>query len=136
VIFIDAGPLVARFVRHDNQHERAARCWAEVKKQNLACFTSNFVLDEAFTLLGRRASYSFAAERARSLFASRGLTILRPDSRDETEAVEIFAKFADQKVSFTDCVSFVLMRRSRLQRAFTFDRHFADAGFEVWPSRD
>jgi hypothetical protein len=33
----------------------------------------------------------------------------------------------------TDCVSFALMRRHDLNRAFTFDRHFADAGFEVVP---
>lgn len=135
MIFVDTGPLVARFVRHDNHHARAARYWAELKKQNLMCFTSNFVLDETFTLLGRRASYGFAAERARSLLASRALTILRPDSGAEAEAVELFAKFADQRVSFTDCVSFVLMRRSRLEKAFTFDRHFVDAGFQIWPVR-
>jgi predicted nucleic acid-binding protein len=47
--------------------------------------------------------------------------------------VDLFAKFADQRVSFTDCVSFILMRRHRLARAFTFDRHFGDAGFGVMP---
>ncbi len=47
--------------------------------------------------------------------------------------MDLFAKFAGQKVSFTDCVSFSLMRRHGLNRAFTFDRHFADAGFELVP---
>lgn len=61
------------------------------------------------------------------------LTILRPDVSDESAALDLFRKFADQKVSFTDCVSFALMRRHRLKKAFTFDRHFAGAGFEVWP---
>lgn len=28
-------------------------------------------------------------------------------------------------------ISFDLMKRSGLTRAFTFDRHFADAGFEL-----
>jgi predicted nucleic acid-binding protein len=27
------------------------------------------------------------------------------------------------------------MRRNRLERAFTFDRHFASAGFEIVPKR-
>ncbi len=44
-------------------------------------------------------------------------------------------KLADQGPSFTDCVSFVLMKRRRLRRVFTFDRHFAAAGFEMWPGR-
>jgi predicted nucleic acid-binding protein len=61
------------------------------------------------------------------------LTILRPDPDDEGRAVELLEKFADQKLSFTDAVSFALMRRHRLARAFTFDRHFARAGFEIVP---
>ena len=134
MIFVDTGAFLARYVARDEHHRRAKRAWTEIERTRLPCFTSNFVLDETLTLLGRRASYAFAAERARALFASTALTILRPDADDEARAVDLFAKFADQKVSFTDCVSFALMRRHELNRAFTFDRHFADAGFEVVPS--
>jgi predicted nucleic acid-binding protein len=133
VIFVDTGAFVARYIRRDSFHRRARRAWAEVDRSRARCFTSSFVLDETFTLLGRRSTYAFAADRARALLSSAALTILRPGSDDETAAVELFAKFADQRVSFTDCVSFVLMRRHRLVRAFTFDRHFADAGFEIIP---
>ncbi len=52
---------------------------------------------------------------------------------DEIEAIHLFRKFADQRVSFTDCISFVLMKRFRIRTAFTFDQHFARAGFEVIP---
>jgi uncharacterized protein len=40
-------------------------------------------------------------------------------------------KYADQGVSFTDCVSFAIMRRHKIRTAFTFDRHFKLAGFNV-----
>jgi predicted nucleic acid-binding protein len=133
VIFIDTGAFIARYVPRDEQHRRAKRAWSEIERGRSRCFTSSFVLDETFTLLGRRASYAFAAERARALLASTALTILRPEAADEVKAVDLFTKFADQKVSFTDCVSFALMRRHGLNRAFTFDRHFADAGFELLP---
>ena len=133
MIFVDTGAFIARYIRQDNQHGRARRAWAEIERSRSRCFTSNFVLDETFTLLGRRASYPFAAERARSLLRSAALTVLRPDLDDEETAVDVFTKLADQRVSFTDCVSFVLMRRHRIERAFTFDRHFAAAGFEVMP---
>ncbi len=133
MIFVDTGAFVARYIRRDGQHRRARRAWAEIDRSRSRCFTSSFVLDETFTLLGRRSTYAFAADRARALLSSTALAILRPDVDDETAAVELFAKFADQQVSFTDCVSFVLMRRHRLERAFTFDRHFADAGFELMP---
>ena len=133
MIFVDTGAFVARYIRQDSQHRSARRAWAEIDRSRTRCFTSSVVLDETCTLLGRRSTYAFAADRARALMGSAALTILRPDAEDETAAVELFAKFADQRVSFTDCVSFVLMRRHRLERAFTFDRHFADAGFEVLP---
>ena len=133
MIFVDTGAFIARYVRQDSHHRRARRAWSEIERSRSRCYTSNFVLDETFTLLGRRASYSFAADRARSLLRSSALTILRPDAEDEEKAIDVFAKFADQQVSFTDCVSFVLMRRNRLERAFTFDRHFGDAGFDILP---
>ena len=133
MIFVDTGAFIARYVRQDSHHRRARRAWSEIERSRSRCYTSNFVLDETFTLLGRRASYSFAADRARSLLRSSALTILRPDAEDEERAIDVFAKFADQQVSFTDCVSFVLMRRNRLERAFTFDRHFGNAGFDIMP---
>lgn len=135
MIFVDTGAFIARYVRRDGHHARARRVWAEIEKLRTACFTSNFVLDETFTLLGRQTSYAFAAERARAILSSKALTILRPDGEDELAALDLFDRFADQEVSFTDCVSFALMRRYRLGRAFSFDRHFLAAGFEVLPSR-
>jgi predicted nucleic acid-binding protein len=53
------------------------------------CYTSNFVLDETFTLLARRASYAFAAQRARNILTSTTLTILRPDPVDELDALHL-----------------------------------------------
>ena len=61
------------------------------------------------------------------------LEILRPSPEDELAALDLFEKFADQEVSFTDCISFVLMRRRQIKRVFSFDRHFRHAGFTLWP---
>jgi len=134
VIFVDTGAFLARHVEGDQYHRAAVRAWKRLERSPGALFTSSFVVDETLTLLGRRTTYAFAAARADALYASRVLTILRPDAADESTALDFFRKFADQKVSFTDCVSFALMRRHKLKRAFTFDRHFAGAGFEVWPA--
>jgi predicted nucleic acid-binding protein len=134
VIFVDTGPFLARHVSKDQLHAKARRAWKDLERAKPSpLFTSSFVLDETFTLLARRTSYVFAAERAEAIYASSVLTVLRPDAMDEVTAIAFFRKLADQEVSFTDCVSFALMRRHRLTRAFTFDRHFAAAGFTVWP---
>ena len=133
MIFVDTGPFIARHVARDQFHTRAVRGRKAAAKKGEALFTSSFVLDETFTLLGRRTSYAFAADRAEAILASRVLTVLRPDARDESAAVALFRKLADQQVSFTDCISFALMTRHRIARAFTFDRHFEAAGFTIWP---
>jgi len=133
LIFIDTGAFLARYLERDQYHQVATEGWRELRSSLHRCATSNFVLDETFTLLARRASYPFAAERARQLLASDVLEILRPDAEDELEALRRFEKFADQGISYTDCISFTLMHRHRLELAFTFDRHFTYAGFIHWP---
>ena len=133
MIFVDTGAFLARYLPRDDHHRRATRSWKALARRDWKCYTSNFVLDETFTLLARRSSYSFAAERARTLYASKALQILRPTADDEHEALLLFEKYADQEVSFTDCTSFALMKRQHIRRAFAFDRHFKHAGFELWP---
>jgi len=133
VIFIDTGALIARFVDRDQHHAAAIRHWNVLQRDRRRCVTSNFVLDETITLLARRTNYAFAAERARNLFQSTQLTIVRPDETDEIAALAWFQKYADQGMSFTDCVSFVLMKQMEIKTVFSFDRHFLIAGFDVEP---
>ena len=40
-------------------------------------------------------------------------------------------RFADQRFSLADAVSFEVMRREKIEAAFAFDRHFVTAGFEL-----
>jgi uncharacterized protein len=130
MIFIDTGALVARYVAADPHHAAAVKSWERLDAARDRCFTSSFVLDEVWTLLARRAGAAFAAERARRLYASPRFTILRPTQDDELDALGLLEKYADQAASYTDCISFILMRRAKIRRAFTFDAHFERAGFE------
>jgi predicted nucleic acid-binding protein len=131
VIYIDTGAFLARYLSHDQYHQRAVALWDQIYEDRESCFTSNFVLDETFTLLGRRAGYAFAAQRAKNIYASRLLAILRPTRNDEIRAIEFFEKFADHRVSFCDCISFVLIIREKIKRVFSFDSHFERAGFTL-----
>lgn len=134
MIFVDTGAFLALWLPEDGHHEAAATAWDELRAHPTRMFTSSFIIDETVTLLGRRAGAKFAAARARNILASESMSLLRPDAEDESAALAAYEKYADQGVSFTDAVSFSLMRRLRIHRAFTFDAHFARAGFSVWPA--
>ncbi|MBI5054401.1 MAG: type II toxin-antitoxin system VapC family toxin, partial [Chloroflexi bacterium] len=41
--------------------------------------------------------------------------------------------YNDKQYSFTDCTSFVVMQKRKLRDAFTFDHHFEQMGFRLWP---
>ena len=133
MIYIDTGAFLARHLSKDQYHGLASALWDSIRENNETCVTSNFVLDETFTLLGRRAGYSFAAQRAKNIYASESLEILRPSREDEMKAISFFEKYSDHRLSFTDCISFALMKSRKIKRVFTFDHHFRLAGFRTFP---
>lgn len=135
MIYIDTGPFLARHLSKDQYHDQARAFWELIRKRGDACVTSNFVLDETFTLLARRAGYGFAVQRAKNIYASDSINILRPSREDELMALDFFEKFSDQHLSFTDCVSFSLMKSEKIGRVFTFDQHFQLAGFRIYPEK-
>ena len=129
MIFVDTGALVAKYLKRDQYYDEARPIWERIERERVRLYTSNFVIDELATLLARGSSYSFAAKKVDSLYESRAFEILRPAEEDERLALKFFAKYADQEISFTDCVSFALMQSHRLTRVFCFDRDFDAPGF-------
>jgi uncharacterized protein len=133
-IFIDTGAYLARFHVADQRYQQACKAWELLQNQHIILVTSHHVIDELATLLARRCDYAFSAHKIEQIYASQLLLIERSNEKDEQIALSLFQKYADQKVSFTDCISFAIMKRLQLKRVFTFDKHFSQAGFEVFPS--
>lgn len=76
-------------------------------------------------------------EAARDAYADatrRGLLLVTTPlvaAEMHTLLLRLIRRFSDNAISLADAVSFEVMRRERITRALTFDRHFADAGFEI-----
>ena len=133
-LFIDTGAFIARYDADDQYHQIATAAWAQLAPpaSRWRLVTSGGVLGETFTLLGRRAGFPFAATIAQAILDSPSFSIRWSDPGVAGAALVLFTKLADQSVSWIDCESFAIMRGSRITRAFTFDRHFEDAGFHRW----
>ena len=131
MIFVDTGPLYARYVPGDQHHIAARDGWDRLRQSRSELITTNHMIDESVTLLARRTSYAFAHQRGAVWLQSSDLRVESTRRDDGIEALRWFRKFADQSVIFTDAVSFAVMTRLGLTTAFTFDRHFELAGFET-----
>ncbi|MFB3894198.1 MAG: type II toxin-antitoxin system VapC family toxin [Phycisphaerae bacterium] len=135
MIFIDSSAFIGVYMPRDQCHPRALAFWDEIAHRREPLFTSNLVLAETITYVAKHANCEYAVRKARSLIASERLTILRPGSDDDARALEILTRMTDQSLSFTDCVSFALMRKNEIKAAFAFDEHFERAGFTMLPAR-
>ena len=94
---------------------------------------SNFVFDETVTLCLYRLGHAAAELVGQALRDSSQVDLVRVTPGDETAAWQLFRERADKQYSFTDCTSFVLMRRLDLKTAAALDDDFAGEGFEQLP---
>jgi predicted nucleic acid-binding protein len=125
LIFADTGALFAAFVPNDPDHS-AARQWITTNTEPL--LTTDYVLDELFTLLKVRGEYQRALDVGPSLLEEQIIGLAWVSPTDIHDAWEVFRQYQDKEWSFTDCVSYVLIRRRRIQTAFAFDNHFRQFG--------
>jgi predicted nucleic acid-binding protein len=132
LIFIDTGAFLARYIQADQFHKKASALWTKIEKKEIKCFTSNFILDELATLLFRRTGADFAESRMMNIYASTRIEILRPTKDEELTAITLMKKYSEHEISYTDCTSFCLMKKNKLNIAFTFDEHFSYAGFQFF----
>lgn len=130
-VFVDTSFFKAIIDDKDKFHQRAIEILEELKEKDASFITSNFILDESFTLIRIKCGLKLALEFRRYLEESSiVLRIVRVTVADEAVAWNYFVKDWS-KLSFTDCVSFALMKRLEIGQALTFDNHFKRAGFSV-----
>jgi predicted nucleic acid-binding protein len=128
-VFIDTSAFVALWDASDKHHAAALRVQAELTRNRRRLLTSEYIVDETVTLLLTRHSHDAAADFLETVERTEWLALewISPDRFHV--AASFFRKHTDHTWSFTDCVSFTLMRELRLHDAFTSDHHFRQAGF-------
>ncbi len=97
--------------------------------------TTDYVLDETLTLLSLRFGAAAATRFLAKIRESESVDIIWVGEHAFWEGAKLMEERHDKKWSFTDCTSFIAMRSLNVSSAFTFDRNFEQAGFEVLPGR-
>ncbi|MFN7948481.1 MAG: PIN domain-containing protein [Blastocatellia bacterium] len=131
-IFVDTSAWDAIADSVDQHHEEALLLKEEIAG-NYSLATTTFVLDELWTLLLLNAGYQRTVEFKKSLdiLADAGiLEVVHVSEEMIRDAWAVFERFnVDKQWSFTDCVSYVVMKQQGISEAFAFDHHFEQMGF-------
>ncbi len=132
-IFVDSSAWIALADGDDLHHKEAALNYPFIFKNHKTLITSNLVIAETYIVLLRELGHKAAIQFLERINASPRILKICSNENDETEAEGILAKYRGQDFSYTDAVSFVIMKRQKMSKAFRFDKHFAAAGFTNIP---
>jgi len=88
---------------------------------------------ESYTLIRMRLGHAATQQFLKSLDHTHRLQRIFVVESQEEAAFALLRRYDDQDFSFVDATSFVVMKTLGLRDAFTFDKHFATAGFMAVP---
>jgi len=132
-LFVDTSGWYAIAVVDEPAHGAAAAALRERLADGARLVTTNLVVAETHALLLRRTGREPALQFVRAVRAAPNL-VVPSDPELEARAVgEWLEPFRDQRFSYTDAVSFSVMKDRRIRDALALDRHFQVAGFGVVP---
>ncbi len=129
--FVDTSGFYSSLVHKDRMHPTAADYMARAARDRGRFVTTDYVLDEAVTLLKARGHGELIAPLFDAIDNSAAMRIEWTTSERFDEARLFCVRHSDKAWSFTDCISFLVMQSLGLTAALTSDRHFAQAGFQV-----
>ena len=132
-LFLDTSYLIALEATDDQHHEEATAHWQQLSGFVPRLVTTSYVFDEVVTFFNSRNRHTKAVEIGNLLLGSPSVEFVHIDEALFRETWRYFTRHSDKSYSLTDCSSFVVMKRLRVRAALTFDKHFAQAGFERKP---
>ena len=132
-IFVDTGAWFALTDKSDHYHDQAVEIYPKLLKTCRRLTTTNLVIAESYLLIRRTLGHGPGIAFLKNLGASPRVTKIYSDNALEKEAEETLHKYHDQDFSYTDAVSFAVMKHYGIEQAFSFDVHFITAGFTLIP---
>ena len=131
-VFVDSSAWIALFRANDGRHREADAIFRRAVDEKAPLVTTNLVLAEVHRFVLHHAGIRPAAIALDRIATSPHVTVRFAVAAHDREARRWIARFADQRISYTDAVSFSVMTDAGIRSAFTFDRDFVVAGFELW----
>jgi predicted nucleic acid-binding protein len=127
-IFLDAVGLLAFWNADDQWHRKASEAFRLILANRWRIITTTFVMLECGNAASRSVIKPGVCDFRRGLELANSL--VSPTELDWIQAWASYERGEAGNAGIVDQVSFAVMRRFGLTKAFTNDRHFKAAGFE------
>ena len=127
-VFVDTSALYAFINAKDPDHDAVKEYLENFQGQLI---TTNFIFDETITLVLARMGYDTAVTTGKTLLNPKIFTMIRIRISDENGAWEFFLNRSDKTYSFTDCTSFVMMKKMGIAKSLATDPNFQKEGFQT-----
>lgn len=138
-LFIDTWGWVVLKDPKEPQHSETTSLFEEFRTHPGGIITSDYVLNETFTLVFRRRPFDEAWRFAEGVVAAasgKNLVIEQVSRERFAGALRLRKRFADKPgISFTDLTTMVIMSELKIADVLTGDDHFRQVGmgFRVLP---
>lgn len=130
-VFIDTAAWIALVNQRDDLHYPALEASKKLRQAQSTLITTEFVLLEVADGLSNLSTRSSAINFIESLYRLPKLKIIQLDQSLYQKGWQLYKQRLDKEWSLTDCISFVVMKQEIITQAFTSDRHFEQAGYEI-----
>ena len=128
-VFLDTVGLLGFWNEDDQWHPQAAAVFRELRRLRTRLFTTSYIIAECANAMARWTDRHCVETLVRTLEGTGG--VIFPSDADWHEAWTRYTAGHAGAPGLVDELSFVIMWRLGLHRAFTNDAHFRSAGFEV-----
>lgn len=138
-LFIDTWGWLTLHDKDERYHQQATQAYRQAINQGQQIYTTDYVLDETFTLFFRRLPSPRTNQSMKgllSVFSTSNFQLIRitPERFAQTETLR--SRFLDKPlISFTDLTSMVTMDEFGITAILTEDAHFTHVGmnFQLIP---
>ena len=127
-VFVDTSAVVALLSVRDTNHGNAVAVWHALVESGAGLLTTDLVVAETVTVVRARAGFEVSVQAGERLLRS-PFEVAWVDRPLLDDAWALYRRYHDHVLSLCDCVSFAVMKRRRVEVAFTYDADFDAVGF-------
>lgn len=131
-LFIDTWGWLTLNDKSETYHQETVNYYRQCLQQKWLFFTSDYVLDETFTLFFKRLNNYQAQKSSQALlnsFEQENFKLININQEYFYETVKLRNKYVDKpRISFTDLSSMVIMKEFNITQILTNDSHFDQVG--------